>query len=451
MNQTQRCLVAFSKLSNCPRIGRIKKVKTSRIQSEFEYNYHLCKITKFDESNSGTILKDTLLNAKVREKLEELIMRHNVLLKEFDRLASNFQDSDAYTKKSKELSDVGDIALPYKELKKAEYVLRCNLAHFNLDLWLIYGSFFVIIHWSLKELTEILQMIAESENDQDLRLMAQEEYTNTVKRILDIERKIVSALLPKDNADQGNAILEVRAGTGGDEAALFGNEMLRMYERYAVLRKWQFEILSVSEESSGGIKEASVSINGSGVFGNLRYESGVHRVQRIPATENQGRVHTSTITVAILPEPTEVDVNIKESDLRIDIYRASGKGGQHVNKTESAVRLTHIPTGLVVAIQDERSQPKNKAKALKILQARLYDLERKKLQTERTDARRQQIGTAERSEKIRTYNFPQNRVTDHRLNLTLHELENVMNGISLQTIIDKCKLYFETEALARSV
>ncbi|CAG8439451.1 1325_t:CDS:10 [Ambispora leptoticha] len=381
-------------------------------------SYVIAGVTNETDSSS-LILKDSLLNSNIRKKLEGLVLRHSVLLKEFDEKDSTIKDPEAFASLSKELSNIGNIIEPYKELKTVQ-----------------------------NELLEISQMIADSKNDQDLKAMAQEEYKRTKDQIRELERTIVTELLPKDSADEGSAILEIRAGAGGDEAAIFAGEILRMYEKYAFLQKWRFEILSISEDSIGAMKEATASITGMAVFGNMKYESGVHRVQRVPATENQGRVHTSTITVAILPQATDVEVDIKDSDLKIDYYRASGKGGQHVNKTESAARVTHLPTGLVVAIQDERSQPKNKAKALRILRAKLYEMERNKLHNERIDSRRQQIGTAERSEKIRTYNYPQNRVTDHRLNLTLYELENVMNGISLQTIIDNCKLHFQTEALA---
>ncbi|KAF0455111.1 peptide chain release factor [Gigaspora margarita] len=366
-----------------------------------------------------SLFKDSLLNSKVRERLEGLIIRHSALSNELDNQSSKIIDPDVLASKSKELSDLSSIIVPYQEMRK----VQC-------------------------ELIEIDKMINESSDDEDFKKLMLEEYQEIIEKLKHLEQSVVSALIPKDSADQGNAVLEIRAGSGGDEAALFAADILNMYERYAFLRKWKFERLLIVEESAiGAIKEATTLISGKGVFGNMRYESGVHRVQRVPVTDSAGRVHTSTVTVAILPQPTEADVNIRENDLRIDYYRASGKGGQHVNKTSSAVRITHNPTGCVVAIQDERSQPKNKAKALQILRARLYDMERNKLHQERSEKRRQQVGTGDRSEKIRTYNFAQNRVTDHRINLTLHELDNVLNGESLQTIFDGLKVYYQSEAL----
>jgi peptide chain release factor 1 len=243
-------------------------------------------------------------------------------------------------------------------------------------------------------------------------------------------------MLPKDSADAGSAFLEIRAGTGGDEAALFAADLLNMYRRYAQLQGWQFEVMSESPSDLGGYKEVICSVNGNGVFAKLKYESGVHRVQRVPATEAQGRIHTSAATVAVMPEAEDVDIEINESDLRIDVYRASGAGGQHVNKTESAVRITHMPTGVVVAMQEEKSQHKNKAKAMKILKARIYDAERERKDKERAADRKEQVGSGERSERIRTYNFPQGRCTDHRINLTLYELDQVMQGLNLGKIID---------------
>ncbi|CAO3644715.1 unnamed protein product [Cunninghamella blakesleeana] len=270
--------------------------------------------------------------------------------------------------------------------------------------------------------------------------LAKEEFNDIMTRINDIEKNLIIELVPKDMADDASAILEIRAGTGGDEASLFSNDIARMYERFAQLQRWKWEVLSKSEDVAGkGLKDITVNISGRNVFGTLKYESGVHRVQRVPATESQGRIHTSTITVAMLPQPTEVDVQIKESDLKIDLYRASGAGGQHVNTTDSAVRMTHIPTGIVVAMQDERSQHKNKAKALKVIRAKVFEAEREKTQAARRNSRNKQIGTGDRSEKIRTYNFPQNRVTDHRINLTLYELEQILSGEGLMNVIEPLK------------
>jgi len=254
--------------------------------------------------------------------------------------------------------------------------------------------------------------------------------------------------LPRDAADDKNAILEVRAGTGGDEAALFAADLLRMYQRYADKNRWKFDILSSSDTGIGGIKEASVEISGKGVFARLKYESGVHRVQRVPETESGGRIHTSAATVAVLPEAEDVDVEINDSDLRIDTYRAQGAGGQHVNTTDSAVRITHLPTGIVVQQQDEKSQHKNRAKALKILRARIYDAEREAQANARAEDRRNQIGSGDRSERIRTYNFPQGRVSDHRINLTLHKLERVLEGEALDEIIDALTAEDQAQKLA---
>lgn len=271
--------------------------------------------------------------------------------------------------------------------------------------------------------------------DPEFAPLAEAELAELRKRIPALAKEIRIALLPRDEADERAAILEIRPAAGGDEAALFAAALFEMYQRYAENRGWRFEILDYADTGLGGIKEGIAEITGRAVFARLKYESGVHRVQRVPATESQGRIHTSTVTVAVLPEAEEVDVAINEGDLRIDVYRASGAGGQHVNKTESAVRITHLPSGLVVAMQDEKSQHKNRAKAMKILRARLYERERARLHADRAADRRAQVGTGDRSERIRTYNFPQGRVTDHRINLTLHKIDRVMAG-ELDEIID---------------
>jgi peptide chain release factor 1 len=278
--------------------------------------------------------------------------------------------------------------------------------------------------------------IAKSSDDPELRQLAEAELNLLRERLPNLEQQVRRALLPKDADDQRNAILEVRAGTGGEEAALFAARLFRMYQRYAALRGWQFEILDLSETGLGGFKEASALISGSDVFARLKFESGVHRVQRVPETEASGRIHTSAATVAVLPEAEEVDVRIDEKELRIDVFRASGPGGQSVNTTDSAVRITHLPTGLLVIQQDEKSQHKNKAKALKVLRSRLYDMERRARDSARAAERKSQVGSGDRSERIRTYNFPQGRVTDHRINLTLYKIDKVMSGEALDEVID---------------
>ncbi|MEZ5892853.1 MAG: peptide chain release factor 1 [Parvularculaceae bacterium] len=285
-----------------------------------------------------------------------------------------------------------------------------------------------------KQMTE-LKELSESD-DKDMAAMAYDELQELKEKIPDIEHELQIMLLPKDKADDSSVILEVRAGTGGDEAAIFAGDLFRMYQRYAQLQGWKVEILSESEAEMGGYKEIQANISGDGVFAKMKFEAGVHRVQRVPDTETQGRVHTSAATVAVLPEPEEVDIEIKESDLRIDVFRASGPGGQSVNTTDSAVRVTHIPTGVVVSQQDEKSQHKNKAKALKILRARLYEAERAKAEAERSAARKSMVGSGDRSERIRTYNFPQSRMTDHRINLTLYNLEEIIRGDGLGEVVE---------------
>jgi peptide chain release factor 1 len=290
--------------------------------------------------------------------------------------------------------------------------------------------------------------LAQSAEDAELKALAEEELHALRGRLPALEQQIKLALLPKDADDERNAILEVRAGTGGEEAALFAAGLFRMYQRYAALRGWRFEILDLSETDLGGCKEASALISGRDVFARLKFESGVHRVQRVPETEASGRIHTSAATVAVLPEAEEVDVRIDEKELRIDVFRASGPGGQSVNTTDSAVRITHLPTGLVVIQQDEKSQHKNKARALKVLRSRLYEMERQMRDSARAAQRRSQVGSGDRSERIRTYNFPQGRVTDHRINLTLYKIDKVMSGEALDEIIDAILAEDQAEKLA---
>jgi peptide chain release factor 1 len=287
-----------------------------------------------------------------------------------------------------------------------------------------------------KELIGLDSLIGDPSTDEEMRALAQEERASALQRLEAASDALKLALLPKDAADEKGVILEVRAGTGGDEAALFAGDLFRAYQRYAALKGWSVEILSASEGALGGYKEIVAEILGRSVYGRLKFESGVHRVQRVPATETQGRIHTSAATVAVLPQAEDVDVTIDEKDLVIETMRSGGAGGQHVNKTESAIRLTHIPSGIVVMMQEERSQHRNRAKAMSLLRSRLFDAERHRLDSARSEDRRQQVGSGDRSERIRTYNFPQGRVTDHRVNLTLYKLDKVMEGEALDEIID---------------
>ena len=299
------------------------------------------------------------------------------------------------------------------------------------------------------EIRALEHMLADEGSDADIRAMADEELVALRAQLPEAERALALKLLPRDAADERAAMLEIRAGTGGDEAALFAGDLFRMYQRYAESRGWRVELISASGADLGGYKEVIASVSGQGVFARMKFESGVHRVQRVPVTESGGRIHTSAATVAVLPEAEEVDVQIDDKDLRIDVYRSSGPGGQSVNTTDSAVRITHLPSGLVVIQQDEKSQHKNKAKALKVLRTRLYELERERLASARAGARKSMVGSGDRSERIRTYNFPQGRVTDHRINLTLHRLDEILEGPGLDEVISALIAEDEAARLAQ--
>ena len=304
-----------------------------------------------------------------------------------------------------------------------------------------------LINSKKNELEDLYVLLKDKESDADLQDMAREESKMLENELNSLNKKLELAILPKDKDDQRNVILEVRAGTGGDEAGIFAANLFNMYQKFSMNNNWKFEILSVSDTGVGGYKEAHANIVGGGAFGKLKFESGVHRVQRVPVTETNGRVHTSAATVAVLPEAEDVEINLNEKDLRIDVYRSSGPGGQSVNTTDSAVRITHIPSGIVVSQQDEKSQHKNKAKAMKILLARLYDQERQIQNSKIASTRKNQVGTGDRSERIRTYNYPQGRVTDHRINLTLHKIEKIIEGEGLDEIIDNLILKDRMEKL----
>ncbi|NCB91963.1 MAG: peptide chain release factor 1 [Clostridia bacterium] len=350
-----------------------------------------------------------------RTKLISILERHDNIR---DKLNTSLDlDQKEITKLSKEFSDISDLSDQIKDLFSKEEELKSAI-----DL-------------------------ANSSEDKEIREMAEEEVQILKKTIEETEHNIKVLLLPKDIDDDKGAILEIRAGTGGDEAGLFAGNLFRMYEMYSAIRGWKFEVLEFSDSGIGAIKEASASISGKGAYARLKFESGVHRVQRVPETEASGRIHTSAATVAVLPEVEEVDIQIDEKDLQIDTYRASGAGGQHVNKTDSAVRITHIPTGTIVAMQDERSQHKNRAKALKILRAKIYEAEKMKLAASRSETRKTQVGSGDRSERIRTYNFPQGRVSDHRINLTLYKIDKIMDGTSLDEVIDKLIEFDQAEKL----
>ena len=351
------------------------------------------------------------------DRLEDLVIRYQEVMGELQE-PDVANDPERFRKLMKEQSDLAPIVEAYQEYKNCKQNVEESL------------------------------MILEEESDEEMRELAKEELNDNKKRVEELEQELKILLLPKDPNDEKNVIVEIRAGAGGDEAALFAAEVYRMYVHYADSRRWKTEMISLNENGIGGFKECVFMITGQGAYSRMKYESGVHRVQRVPETESGGRIHTSTITVAVMPEAEEVDVVIDEKDIRIDVMRASGNGGQCVNTTDSAVRLTHIPTGIVVSCQDEKSQLKNKDKALKVLRSRLYELEQQKAHDEEAAKRKSQIGTGDRSEKIRTYNFPQGRVTDHRIKLTLHKLDSILNG-DLDEVIDSLIAADQTAKLAK--
>jgi peptide chain release factor 1 len=337
------------------------------------------------------------------DRLEDLLIRFEEIMSELNE-PNVAEDQNRFRKLMKEQSDLTPIVEAYKEYKAAKQNIEDSLA------------------------------MLEEESDEEMRELAKEELNDSKVRIEELEQELKILLLPKDPNDDKNVIVEIRAGAGGDEAALFAAEVYRLYVRFAERNRWKTEIMSLNENGIGGFKEVIFMINGQGAYSKLKYESGVHRVQRIPATESGGRIHTSTITVAIMPEAEEVDFELNMNDCKFDVFRASGNGGQCVNTTDSAVRLTHIPTGIVISCQDEKSQLKNKDKALRVLRSRLYELELQKKNDAEAEARRSQVGTGDRSEKIRTYNFPQGRLTDHRIKLTIHKLDSVMDGDLFEVI-----------------
>ncbi|AES82275.2 peptide chain release factor 1 [Medicago truncatula] len=330
------------------------------------------------------------------------------------------------------------------ETSQSEY------ARANKELRKLSGSVQLInqLKAKQKEIDGLKSLMNESSEDKDMLNMATEEMGQAIEEERKLQNLLLKSLLPKDDADERDCILEVRAGTGGEEASLFAMNIFKMYEKYAHNKGWKFDVVDIAQSDMKGFKEATAAILGVGVFGKLKFESGIHRVQRVPVTEKLGRVHTSAVSVAILPQADEVDVQLKKEDLKIDFYRSGGSGGQHANKTSSAVRMTHIPTGIVIAIQDERSQHMNKAKALKVLCAKLYEIERTRLHSSRSKLRSDQIGSGDRSERIRTYNFPQGRVTDHRVGITYHNIDDVMQGESLDAFIDALLLKEEMDAIA---
>ncbi|MDC3179697.1 peptide chain release factor 1 [Candidatus Pelagibacter sp.] len=349
-------------------------------------------------------------------KVKDLITRHSKLEKE---LSSQEINKKSFAEKSKEYSDLSDI------IKEA-------VSYFNFK----------------KNKDELENLINDNDTDKEMKDLAVSELSELEKNNESYEKKIKLFLLPKDEADTKNAMIEIRAGTGGLEASLFASDLFKMYEKVSHKKRWLLEVISISKSDAGGLKEVIASIKGKNIYSSLKYESGVHRVQRVPDTETQGRVHTSAATVAVMPEAEEVDVKIEDKDLRIDVFRSSGPGGQSVNTTDSAVRITHIPTGIVVSQQDEKSQIRNKEKGLKILRSRIYELERQKRDEERSKDRKSKIGTGDRSERIRTYNFPQGRVTDHRINLTLHKLSEFMEGEIFDEMIENLVIQAQENELS---